>query len=209
MGGCHLGERSAPRARAHAAVAGEWTGPARRPGRDVVLARWAGLHRHRDGRRRLAGRGLDDDRQKEPFDDAEAEERDWIAVQLPIPADAALDAQVLHRAMRILRELAAMDMPDGLTVEGPRAPEGSGELVRARGAPPWEAQESDGESAPGPIIVCEAPVAAWQGLLGLPGQRGATPLWGAESKERAIVAHMTHRVRQRLRETGYTGSACR
>ena len=42
MGGCHLGERSAPRARAHAAVAGEWTGPAGRPGRDVLLARWAG-----------------------------------------------------------------------------------------------------------------------------------------------------------------------
>ena len=37
--------------------------------------------------------------------------------------------------MRILRELAAMDMPDGLTVEGPRAPDGSGELVRARVAP--------------------------------------------------------------------------
>ena len=105
--------------------------------------------------------------------------------------------------MRILRELAAMDMPDGLTVEGPRAPDGSGELVRSRVAPPWEAHESDGESAPGQIIVREAPVAAWQGLLGMTGQRGAIPLWGPESKERAIIAHMTHRVRQRLRETGY------
>ena len=118
---------------------------------------------------------------EEPFDDTEAEERDWIAVQLPIPVEPALDAQALHRAMRILRELAAMDMPDGLTAEGPRAPDGSGELVRARVAPPWEAHESDGESAPGPIIVCEAPVAAWQGLLGLAGQRGAIPLWGPES----------------------------
>ena len=109
---------------------------------------------------------------EEPFDDIEAAERDWIAVQLPIPVNPALDAQALHRAMRILRELAAMDMPDGLTMEGPRAPDGSGELVRARVAPPREAHESDGESAPGPIIVCEAPVAAWQGLLGLTGQRG-------------------------------------
>ena len=46
-------------------------------------------------------------------------------------------------------------------------------------------------------------MAAWQGLLGLTGQRGAIPLWGPESKERAIIAHMTHRVRKRLRETGY------
>ena len=108
---------------------------------------------------------------EEPFDDIKAAARDWIAVQLPIPVDPALDAQVLRRVMRILRELAAMDMPDGLTVEGPRAPDGSGELVRARVAPSWEAHESDGESAPGQIIVCEAPVAAWQGLLGLSGQR--------------------------------------
>ena len=76
----------------------------------------------------------------ESFDDIEAAERDWIAVQLPIPVDSALDAQVVRRMMRILRELAAMDMPDGLTVEGPRAPDGSGDLVRARVAPPWEAQ---------------------------------------------------------------------
>ncbi len=61
---------------------------------------------------------------EEPFDDTEAEERDWIAVQLPIPADPALDARALHWAMRILSELAAMDMPDGLTVKGPRAPDG-------------------------------------------------------------------------------------
>ena len=67
---------------------------------------------------------------EEPFDDIEAEELDWIAIQVPIPADAALDARALHRAMRILSELAVMDMPDGLTVEGPRAPDGSGELVR-------------------------------------------------------------------------------
>ena len=120
---------------------------------------------------------------EEPFDDTEAEERDWIAVQLPIPADAALDAQVLHRAMRILRELVAMDMPGGLTVECPRAPEWSGELVRARVAPPWEAQENDG---------------------GCPDSGGQhrSGARKAKSKERAIVAHTTHRVRQRLRETG-------
>ena len=69
---------------------------------------------------------------EEPFDDIEAEERDWIAIQVPIPADPVLNARALHRAMRILSELAAMDMPDGLTVEGPRAPDGSGELVRVR-----------------------------------------------------------------------------
>ena len=46
-------------------------------------------------------------------------------------------------------------------------------------------------------------MAAWQGLLGLTGQRGAIPLWVPERNERAIIAHMTHRVRQRLRETGY------
>ena len=140
---------------------------------------------------------------EEPFDEFEAAERDWIAVQLPIPADPALDAQALHRAMRILSELAAMDMPDGLTVEGPRAPDGSGALVRARFALPREPHEREGESVPGEFIVCEAPVAAWQGLLGLIGQPGAIPLWGPESNERAIIAHMTHRLRERLRETGY------
>ena len=73
---------------------------------------------------------------EEPFDEIEAAERNWIAVQFPIPVDPPLDAQVLRRAMRILRELAAMDMPDGLTVKGPRAPDGAGELVRARVASP-------------------------------------------------------------------------
>ena len=58
---------------------------------------------------------------EEAFDDIEAAERDWIAVQLPIPVNSVLDAQVLHRVMRILRELAAMDMPDGLTVRGARS----------------------------------------------------------------------------------------
>ena len=140
---------------------------------------------------------------EEPFDDIEAAERDWIGVQPPIPVDPVPDAQVLSRVMRILREIAAMDMPDGHTMEGPCAPEGSGELVRARVARSWEAHDRDGKSAPGQIIVCEAPVAAWQGLLGPNRQRGAIPLWGPESKERAIIAHMTHRVRQQLGESGY------
>ena len=140
---------------------------------------------------------------EEPSDEIEAAERNWIAVQLPIPVDSALDARALRQAMRILGELAAMDMPDGLTLEGARAADGSGALVRARVAPRWEARESDGEFAPGEIIVCEAPVASWQGLLGLTGQPGAIPLWGPESKERVIIAHMTHRLRERLRETGY------
>ena len=77
---------------------------------------------------------------------------------------------MLYRVMRILRELAAMDMPDGLTVEAPRAPVGFGELVRARVAPPWEAHESDGESASSQIIVCEAP---WRPGRGCSGDRTA------------------------------------
>ena len=96
-----------------------------------------------------------------------------------------------------------MDRPDGLTTEGPRAPDGSGALVRARLALPWEPHVGEGETTPDTLIVCEAPVAAWQGLLGLTGQPGAIPLWGPENSERAIIAHMTHRLRERLRETGH------
>ena len=139
---------------------------------------------------------------EEPFDDIKAAERDWIAVQLPIPVDPALDAQVLHRVMRIMRELAAIDMPDGLTVAcaprtGPASSCGHGSRRRGRRT---KATENPHRAR---SIVCEAPVAAWQGVVGLTGQRGAIPLWGPESKERAIIAHMTHWVRQRLRETGY------
>ena len=101
---------------------------------------------------------------EEPFDNIEAAERHWIAIQLPIPVDPALDAQVLHRVTRILRALAAMDMPDGLTVEGPRAPDGFGELVRARVAPPWETHEWDGESAPCEIYCVRS---AGGGLAGV------------------------------------------
>ena len=138
-----------------------------------------------------------------PFDDTEAADRDWIAIQFPIPEAAALDAKALRRTMQILRELAAMDRPDGLTVEGQRAPDGSGAVMRARLAPAWPGQEEDGESAPGDIMVCEAPVAHWQGLPGLAGQSGAIPLWGWESMGSAVVSHTAHRLRKRLRESGY------
>ena len=86
---------------------------------------------------------------EEPLDDFASAERDWTAVQLPVPVGPGLDTQVLHRVIRTMREFAAMDMPDGLTAKGPRAPNGSGALVRGGVAPPWEEDENDVESAQG------------------------------------------------------------
>ena len=51
---------------------------------------------------------------EQSFDEVDAVKRKWIAVHFPILVDSALIEQVVHRVMRILRELAAMDIPDGI-----------------------------------------------------------------------------------------------
>ena len=134
-----------------------------------------------------------------PFD--EAEERNWIAIQIPIPGVTTLTAGALHRSMQILRALAAMDRPDGLSVESAPAGDGKGTLMRARPAPRWRAEDKGLVSDD--IIVCQAPLAPWQGLLELTRAPGSIALRGADSVESAAAAHAAHRLRLRLRESGY------
>ena len=95
-----------------------------------------------------------------PLDEDEAETRDWIAVQVPIPGPTGLDALALKRSIQILGALASMDRPDGLTVEGPKV---AGD------------ERADDEEPERPdLIVCEAPIAAWRSVFGLTGTRRAT-----------------------------------